>query len=76
MAGTINCSVHQYCYSKTLFGSCSYIGISHHNTNEVSVLLCNITAIQMTLLLLSGDIELNPGPGLYPGELHVLNLCY
>ena len=35
----------------------------------VILLLQAIATLQTSLLLRSGDVEKNPGPGLYPGEL-------
>lgn len=33
------------------------------------LLLQVISAVKMSLILRSGDIEENPGPGLHPGEM-------
>ena len=54
---------------------CVYTGSLHLKATGTSVLMMvnlslqAIAAVQSSLLLRSGDVERNPGPGLYPGEL-------
>ena len=35
----------------------------------VILLLLAVAAVQTSLLLRSGDVEMNPGPGRYPGKI-------
>lgn len=50
------------------------VGNVHHTTSlakiliTVVILLQAIVAVQTLLLMRSGDVERNPGPGRYPGE--------
>ena len=51
------------------------IGNFHPNTTGTRLLMVILllqarAAVQTSLLLRSGDVEKNPGPGLYPGEMH------
>ena len=50
------------------------VGNLHHTTSFVKMLITvvlllhAILAVQTSLLMRSGDVERNPGPGRYPGE--------
>ena len=53
-----------------------YIGSLHCKATGMRVLMLMvllvqaIAAVQISLLLRSGDVEKNPGPGLHPGTKH------
>ena len=42
----------------------------------VVLLLLAESIVTVPLLLRSGDVEQNPGPGRYPGELHIVSRLY
>jgi hypothetical protein len=49
-------------------------GATFRATVLLILLLQAMTAVQTTLLMRSGDVEMNPGPGLYPGGWLILKI--
>ena len=69
---------------KQLAGIVISLGSSFHTVSSFQckavfmmvVLLLLAESITVFLLLRSGDVEQNPGPGRYPGELHIVSRLY
>ena len=66
---------HNFAQAVSLTPMCIFaVGNLHHTTSFVKMLITvvlllhAILAVQTSLLMRSGDVERNPGPGRYPGE--------